>query len=1111
MKTRLFLFVGLFIVGHVFAQGNNPWQRTNSSKSLNIIKTKTDLPSNTLFDLNIEALKKTLQNSQLRGKSSNGSTVVMQFPNEQGIMESFRIVEAPVMHPDLAAKYPEIKSYAGQGIDDPTATIRFSVAPSGLQSMRLSGNSKTVFIEPYTTSGSVYTIYSRDQRSGTIDRLNCSVDKNTPNFSHGVNHQKNADDGVLRTYRLAVSTTGEYAQFHGGTKAGAMAAINATMTRVNGIYETDFGVTMVLIANNDDVVYTNANTDPYTGSYNSQLQSTLTSVIGEANYDIGHVFVLAPKNGNAGCIGCVCVDGKKGSGFSSRNTPQGDIYDVDYVAHEMGHQFGGNHTWTFGGSEGRNVQMEPGSGTTIMGYAGITGANTDVQQNSDPYFHAITIQQITNYVKSTNCQTNTNTGNAIPTANAGTDYTVPKGTAFVLTGQGTDANSGDALTYCWEQMDEDDAATKIPSTTSTTGVAFRSYTPTASNQRYFPRLETIKTGATSWKWEAVPEVTRTLNFRLTVRDNKAGGGANNSDNMKVNVTASAGPFVVNTPNTNVSWSAGSTQTVTWDVAGTTGNGINAANVDILLSTDGGNTYPTVIATAVPNDGSHSITVPNAQGTQNRIMVRGSGNIFFDISNTNFEITGGTGGDTQAPTTPASLAASNATQTTIDLSWSASTDNVGVSGYDVYQGNTVIGTATTTTYQATGLSANTSYSFRVKAKDAAGNQSGFSNTATATTLPGNTGGGCTGEISSFPYAEGFENTLGAWSQDTSDDINWTIDANGTPSNNTGPSSAAEGTYYVYTEASGNGSGFPNKRAILNSPCFDLSAESQATFTFQYHMYGTSIGTLTLEASTDNGSNWTSLWTKSGNQGNSWKSASVDLASYTGATVKLRFNGITSTSWSGDITFDDVKLTTGTVNPSCTDVNLSITFDRYPEDINWEITNSSNQVVASGGNYGSQADNSTLTLTECLVAGTYTFTINDTYGDGLCCQYGNGSYSLTAGSTTLASGGSFGSSENTSFTVGGTAARGVTVESFNTTKASQVSIAPNPVVSGSNTILRVTAPTDNISVIIFDLFGRSVYKNDNVSNKSFNPGNLANGAYLVKLKTDHKTSVHKLIMN
>lgn len=1115
MKTRLSLFVSLFIISYVFGQGNNPWQKTSSAKSLNIIETKKDLPNKNLFTLDIQAMKTALSNTPLRGKSSRSATI-MNFPNAEGNMESFTVFEAPVMHPDLAAKYPNIKSYAGQGIEDPSATIRFSISPSGLQSIRISGISKAVFIEPYTKSESVYTIYSRDQRSGVADRINCSVDEKTPNFSdtHSAT-QKNADDGVLRSYRLAVSTTGEYTQFHGGTKAGAMAAINATMTRVNGIYETDFGVTMVLIANNDAVVYTNANTDPYTGSYNSQLQSTLTSVIGESNYDIGHVFVLAPKNGNAGCIGCVCVNNKKGSGFSSRNTPQGDIYDVDYVAHEMGHQFGGNHTFTYKSDADSNIQVEPGSGTTIMGYAGITDDHntppdqqTDVQPNSDPYFHAVTIEQITNYVKSTSCQTNTNTGNAIPTANAGADYTIPKGTPFVLTGQGTDANSGDALTYCWEQTDR--RVGTIPSTTATSGVAFRSYTPTASNQRYFPRLETIKTGATSWRWEAVPNVTRALNFRLTVRDNKAGGGANNSDNMKVNVTASAGPFIVNSPNTNVSWPAGSTQTVTWDVAGTTGNGINATNVDILLSTDGGNTYPVTIATAVPNDGSHSITVPNSQGTQNRIMVKGSGNIFFDISNTNFEITGGGGTDTQAPSTPANLTTSNVTKNTIDLSWSAATDNIGVSGYDVYQGNTVIGSVTTTTYQATGLSPDTAYTFRVKAKDAAGNQSGFSNTASATTLPGNTGGGCSGGISSFPYKEGLENTLGAWTQATNDDINWTLKSNGTPSNNTGPSSAAQGTYYAYIEASGNGSGFPNKRAILNSPCIDLTTAPQASFSFQYHMYGTSMGTLTLEASTDNGANWTSLWTKSGNQGNSWVSATVDLAAYTGASLTLRFNGITSASWSGDMAIDDISLTTGTVNPpACTDVNLSITFDNYPEETSWEITNSNNQVVASGGTYASQADGSTINLTECLSAGTYTFTIKDSYGDGICCQQGNGSYALTSGSTSLASGGSFGNSEATKFTIGNSA-RDAVVDSFSTTRASLISIYPNPV-NGSNTLLRVTAPSDSISIIIYDLFGRSVYKKDNIKNKSFNPGNLAKGTYLVKLKVDTKTSINKLIIN
>lgn len=288
--------------------------------------------------------------------------------------------------------------------------------------------------------------------------------------------------------------------------------------------------------------------------------------------------------------------------------------------------------------------------------------------------------------------------------------------------------------------------------------------------------------------------------------------------------------------------------------------------------------------------------------------------YGEVEDYTVNITGATG-DTQAPTAPTGLTASSVTQTSLTLSWNASTDNVGVTGYDVYRGSTNIGTVTATTTNVTGLTANTAYSFRVKAKDAAGNESAFSNTVNVTT-PGDGGSGCTGGIASFPYAEGFESTLGAWTNASGDDLNWERDASGTPSSGTGPSSASEGSYYIYVEVSGSGTGYPTKRAILNSPCFDLSGMSSAYFNFKYHMYGaSSMGSLAVEISDDNGATWTSAWSKSGNQGNSWLTASIDLAAYTGGSVQLRLNTVSGNTWQGDIAVDDVKLTS---SPPSTDI-------------------------------------------------------------------------------------------------------------------------------------------------------------------------------------------------
>jgi chitodextrinase len=747
MKKNLLSIALIAITSFSFAQGGVLWKSSVKKNSSTVFENKSQLSNPKIFELDVTELKKSLLNSPKRSVLTAKSNTIVSFPNADGKLERYRIFESSNMDPALAAKYPEIKSYVGNGIDNPTASIYFSTSPLGIQTMAISADKSAVFIEPYTKDLSTYVVYKKSDKAASLSKFECTVIDNAKKDlkDKSLLNRPNADDGNLRTFRLAMSVTGEYTVYFGGTKALALAAINNSLTRVNGVFEKDFGVHMNLIANTDLVIYTSASTDPYSvaasmANWNQELQTTLTNVIGSANYDIGHLFGASGGGGNAGCIACVCknptgpVPLGKGSGFTSPGDgiPQGDNFDIDYVAHEMGHQFGGNHTFTHS-NEGTGAQMEPGSGSTIMGYAGIT--SLDVQPHSDPFFHAETIQQVTNYIKTTTCQTTTLTGNAVPTASAGLDYTIPKSTPFMLTGAGTDAN-GDVLTYDWEQMDNGTTAA-VPSATKTTGPNFRSYNPSASTVRCFPKMSSVLTGATTTAGteltvEALSSVARTLNFRLTVRDNHAGGPANNSDDALITVNATAGPFSVSSPNTAVSYVGGSTQTVTWAVAGTTANGVNAANVDILLSTDGGNTYPVTLLAATPNDGTQAVTIPNTAGTLNRIMVKGTNHIFFDVSNTDFTITAGSS-DTVAPSAPTTLAAAGTTQTTTDLSWTASTDNVAVTGYDVYQGATLKATVTGTTYAVTGLTASTAYTFSVKAKDAAGNISASSNVVNVTTL------------------------------------------------------------------------------------------------------------------------------------------------------------------------------------------------------------------------------------------------------------------------------------------------------------------------------------------------------------------------------------------
>ncbi len=628
-----------------------------------------------VLNLDLYGLKNLVKQAPANRKLASKNQAVFSLPTPDGGFENFTIFQSSVMHPDLAAKYPNIQTYSGQGIDDPTAIVRFDITPKGFHGIIFSAKG-TVYIDPQNgQTTQTYVCYNKkdfvaDENKAFVEEGLIDEKKNKPTKKFGSNLVNRISDGNMRTYRTAVSCTGEYAQFHGGTVELALAAIVTTMNRVTGIYERDLAIRFELIANNDQIIYTNAATDPYTnasaGALINQSQSNIDAVIGFANYDVGHTFSTGA--GGLASLGVICSS-SKARGVTGTSTPTGDPFDVDFVSHEIGHQFGGNHT--FNGSSGNcsglnrngSTAYEPGSGTTIQAYAGICSGQ-NIQNNSDDYFHGISLEEMINHITGSGgtCAVTTPIGGAIPTADAGADYTIPANTPFALTGSGTDAD-GDALTYCWEEFDLGPQGPPDLAT-STSAPIFRSFQPTTSPTRTFPQISDIVNNIQT-QGEILPSVSRSMTFRMTVRDNRAGGGSVNDDEMVVTVENTGAAFAVTAPNTAVTWSSGSNQTVTWTVAGTDAAPINTANVNILLSTDGGFTYPTVLASDVPNNGSATVVVPAIASTTARIRVEASGNIFFDISNANFTI------ENSGPctvTVPTGLASSNITSNSATISW-----------------------------------------------------------------------------------------------------------------------------------------------------------------------------------------------------------------------------------------------------------------------------------------------------------------------------------------------------------------------------------------------------------------------------------------------------------
>ncbi|AZQ42738.1 endonuclease [Nonlabens ponticola] len=368
-----------------------------------------------------------------------------------------------------------------------------------------------------------------------------------------------------------------------------------------------------------------------------------------------------------------------------------------------------------------------------------------------------------------------------------------------------------------------------------------------------------------------------------------------------------------------------------------------------------------------------------------------------------------------------------------------------------------------------------------------------------------GGGnslCSTTITSLPYVESFESGFGAWSQAGNDDFNWSRKSGGTPSSGTGPSSASSGSDYIFMESSSPN--YSSKRAVLYSPCVNIPSSGSPQFEFKYHMYGASnMGSLSVQASLD-GTNWNTIWSRSGNQGNQWRTATLNLDSFKGEKLQLRFNGVTGTTWQGDMAVDNVKFTnTTTTQPSSYDITMRITFDNYPAETSWEIRNSNNQLATSGNNYGDRTPGSTITINKTLAPGCYTLVFKDSYGDGICCAYGNGSYTLTSTSENrvLASGGSFGSTDTKTFCV---PAGGKSVEENVSELSSGLQIYPVPVTS--QLFINSESAIDGYRII--NTLGQTVRQSDEVVS-DINVSELSAGTYFIELNIEDEKVIKQFI--
>lgn len=668
MKKTVFTFIAaslLFASAPASSQKISDWQVTQNVQSAN----QRILPNKSVtFKTDLNKLKHFLNNLS----DVHTQAKIISLPNPDGTFEDFKVWKSSIMEKELQDKYSEIQTFTGVSTENPFRTIMLDFTLYGFHAMVIDDD-RSYFIDPLNYyGGDDYQVYYKSDYTPADKTIHpCLVDDEfnklnedliLPGGSTTV-YPMAAHGTTKKTFRLALSCTGEYAVAVTGssapTKAAVLSAMVTTMNRVNGIYQKEMAIKMNIIANNDLIIYTSASGDPFTANNNgglllSQNHNNLTTVIGGSAYDIGHIF--STGGGGIASLGSVCASTRKGQGVTGSPTPYGDAYDVDYVAHEMGHQFGANHTFNnCAGNENYNTAFEPGSGSTIMAYAGICYPySLNLQNNSHDYFHPTSLLEMSAFVNGesmggvgASCGTNAPSHAAIAFSYATQSKYIPKNTAFEVEAPTVTWSVSPNLKYSWEQWDLGTLQTaENTGATKTSGPIFRSYPQPSFNQRVrsFPRADSVLKNKYSYLGERTPMVGRTVRVKGTVRGVGADGyGAWNvaSNSITVNVDATSSAFQVTEPNTaSVVWTTNAYNNVKWSVSGTDATPINASTVDIYLSIDGGNIY-NLVASAVPNNGNANVFVNYGLATTKaRIKVKGSNNFFYDVSNANFIINEG---------------------------------------------------------------------------------------------------------------------------------------------------------------------------------------------------------------------------------------------------------------------------------------------------------------------------------------------------------------------------------------------------------------------------------------------------------------------------------------